>query len=223
MKTAANGARGKGIFRIIEFSNPSGETAFRVTGWTVDGERIRQNYKTHLEAVARKQKLETEAANLADAGQTVFTRLKPSEVADAEGALGVLRAAGLRDFVIDLGDAGVVRALLANLDAERAAAIADAIGRKDEVEIGDRSVIGVVERVSLRNLVPASPPFAAAFQFGTIMFEIAMTVFMAVPMVAWMIVRRHGWRHSVEMAVGMSAPVAAIVVLRLLRAGAYLP
>ncbi len=55
-----------------------------------------------------------------------------------EVATSVLRAAGLVDFVIDLGDAGVVRALLANVDAERAAVIADAIGRKDEVEVSDR-------------------------------------------------------------------------------------
>lgn len=94
MKATASNGRGKGIFRIIEFTNPSGETAYRVTGWTIDGERIRQNYKTHLEAVTRKQNLETQAANLESAGQTVFTRLKPAEVNDAEGALSVLRAAG---------------------------------------------------------------------------------------------------------------------------------
>lgn len=96
-RNANNGGtetRGKGVFRIVEFTNPSGETAFRVTGWTLDGERIRQNYKTHLEAVTRKQDLETQAANLGTAGQTVFTRLKPDEVNDAEGALSVLRAAG---------------------------------------------------------------------------------------------------------------------------------
>jgi integrase len=91
--TAANG-RGKGVFRIVEFSNPSGGTAYRVTGWTLEGERIRQNFKTHLEAVTRKQELETQTANLETAGQTVFTRLNATEVNDAEGALSVLRTAG---------------------------------------------------------------------------------------------------------------------------------
>jgi ATP phosphoribosyltransferase regulatory subunit len=55
-----------------------------------------------------------------------------------ELAIGVLEAADLRDFVIDLGDAGIVRALLADVEPLRATAIADALGRKDEGEIQDR-------------------------------------------------------------------------------------
>ncbi len=55
-----------------------------------------------------------------------------------EVAASVLRAVGLEDFVIDLGDAGIVRALLANVAQDRAASIAEAIGRKDDVEISDR-------------------------------------------------------------------------------------
>ncbi len=84
-------------------------------------------------------------------------------------------------------------------------------------------MVGMPILFMMRNLVPLSSPYAAALQFGTIQFDLVMTVFMAVPMMAWMIVRRHGWRHSIEMAVGMSAPVAAVVVLRLLGAGAHLP
>jgi ATP phosphoribosyltransferase regulatory subunit len=55
-----------------------------------------------------------------------------------EVAASVLEASGLSDFVIDLGDAGITRALLANVPADRAAAIADALGRKDEIEVADR-------------------------------------------------------------------------------------
>ena len=55
-----------------------------------------------------------------------------------EVASSVLRAVGLDDFVIDLGDAGVVRALLEGVPAELATPIVDAIGRKDAVEVGDR-------------------------------------------------------------------------------------
>ncbi len=84
-------------------------------------------------------------------------------------------------------------------------------------------MVGMPILFMLRNLVPASSFFAAAYRSGTIMSEIAMTVFMTVPMMAWMIVRRHGLRHSVEMAVGMSAPVAAIVGMRLMGADASLP
>ncbi len=75
----------------------------------------------------------------------------------------------------------------------------------------------------LRKLIPASSGYAAAFKSGTIPYDLAMTVFMTVPMVAWMVLRHHGWRHSAEMAFGMSAPVAVIVILRLLRADGYLP
>ena len=94
MKRTQSTLRRKGIFRIIEFNNPSGKTVYRVTGWTRDGERIRENFKTHLVAVARKQDLETQAANLETAGHMVFTRLSPAEVRDAEGAFSVLREAG---------------------------------------------------------------------------------------------------------------------------------
>ncbi len=76
---------------------------------------------------------------------------------------------------------------------------------------------------ALRSLIPASSSFAAAFKSGTVLSELAMAVFMTVPMVAWMIVRGHGRRHSLEMGLGMFAPVAAIVVLRLLGADAYMP
>ena len=55
-----------------------------------------------------------------------------------EIAASVLHAVGLGDFVIDLGDAGVIRALLEGVPAETAASIAEAVGRKDAVEIADR-------------------------------------------------------------------------------------
>jgi ATP phosphoribosyltransferase regulatory subunit len=55
-----------------------------------------------------------------------------------EVATAALEAIGLRDFVIDLGDAGIVRALLAGLSPPAAASIAEAVGRKDEVEVSDR-------------------------------------------------------------------------------------
>jgi ATP phosphoribosyltransferase regulatory subunit len=50
-------------------------------------------------------------------------------------AVDALRAAGLARFAIDVGDAGVVRALLADLPAERRAILSDAISRKDDAEI----------------------------------------------------------------------------------------
>ena len=55
-----------------------------------------------------------------------------------EIAASVLRAVGLEEFVIDLGDAGIVRALLDGVAAELASSVVDAIGRKDAIEIADR-------------------------------------------------------------------------------------
>ncbi len=75
----------------------------------------------------------------------------------------------------------------------------------------------------LRNQIPASSIYTAAFIRGTNLYGLAMAVFMTVPMVAWMIVRGHGWRHSAEMGFAMFAPVAVVIVLRLLGADAYLP
>lgn len=48
-----------------------------------------------------------------------------------------LRAAGLERFTIDLGDAGVVRALLGPRPLEEQARLSDAMARKDEAEIDD--------------------------------------------------------------------------------------
>jgi len=84
-------------------------------------------------------------------------------------------------------------------------------------------MVGMPILYGLRNLIPASFSYAAAFQSGTTLSALAMGVFMTVPMVAWMIVRGHGWRHSAEMGFAMFAPVAAIIVLRLLGADASLP
>jgi integrase len=93
---------GKGVFRIVEFENPSRGTAFRVTGWTADGKRIRENFKTHDEAVSRKQALDVQSANLETAGQTVFTRLTPAQVNDAEAARATLDRLGFTSWTFSM-------------------------------------------------------------------------------------------------------------------------
>lgn len=75
----------------------------------------------------------------------------------------------------------------------------------------------------LGNLIPASSSYTAAFESGTNLHTLAMAVFMIVPMVAWMIVRGHGWRHVAEMAFAMLAPMAAVALLCQLGLAAYLP
>jgi ATP phosphoribosyltransferase regulatory subunit len=52
-------------------------------------------------------------------------------------AAGSARAAGLDRFTIDLGDAGVVRALLAGVAPESQARLWEALGRKDEGELAE--------------------------------------------------------------------------------------
>lgn len=69
----------------------------------------------------------------------------------------------------------------------------------------------------------ASPTYADAFQRGSALSTIAHGLFMTVPMVVWMIIRQHGWRHSLEMGVAMFGPGVAIIVLCWLGADTYWP
>jgi hypothetical protein len=46
---------------------------------------------------------------------------------------------------------------------------------------------------------------------------------MTVPMVGWMRIRGHGWRHGIEMSIGMLAPWAAVLALVGLGADTALP
>ncbi len=62
-----------------------------------------------------------------------------------------------------------------------------------------------------------------AFEAGTALHAVTMTVFMVVPMVAWMLFRGHGWRHCAEMVAAMVAPVALIGLLCQLGIDAYIP
>lgn len=62
-----------------------------------------------------------------------------------------------------------------------------------------------------------------AFESGTALHAITMTVFMTVPMVAWMIFRGHGRRHCIEMVIAMIAPVALIGLLCQLGVDVYIP
>ncbi|HEX5944542.1 MAG TPA: hypothetical protein VFY66_19820 [Anaerolineales bacterium] len=69
----------------------------------------------------------------------------------------------------------------------------------------------------------ASPAYGEAFQRGSDLSILGHGLFMTVPMVGWMILRRHGWRHSLEMGVAMFAPGVAIIVLCWLGADTYWP
>jgi hypothetical protein len=84
-------------------------------------------------------------------------------------------------------------------------------------------MVGMPVLFMLRNRLAASSSFAAAFQPGTALFGLMAGIFMTVPMVAWMIVRGHGWRHSAEMGLAMLVPFAALLVPQALGLLAFQP
>ena len=49
-------------FDIFKYSNPSGELVWRVSG-TLNGKRIRKNFKARSDAVAYRQECSIEALN----------------------------------------------------------------------------------------------------------------------------------------------------------------
>src|SRR5436305_609965 len=52
---------------------------------------------------------------------------------------------------------------------------------------------------------------------------VGMAVSMTVPMVAWMRIRGHGWRHGIEMSLGMLLPWMVVLGLVALGAASVLP
>jgi hypothetical protein len=82
--------------------------------------------------------------------------------------------------------------------------------------------LGALVCYLLGRLVPASSIFATVYHPGTYLYAIGDVLFLTVPVMTWMILRGRGWQRSLEMAVAMLAPVAAIVVLGQLAGYAYL-
>ncbi|HTQ30291.1 MAG TPA: site-specific integrase [Opitutaceae bacterium] len=78
-------------FLISEFTNPSGEIVFRVSGW-LDGKRIRKNFPTRAEAKAELQSLEIDAAQDQTGLRRTVTRLTEAQLREAEAVF--LRLAG---------------------------------------------------------------------------------------------------------------------------------
>ena len=62
-------------------------------------------------------------------------------------------------------------------------------------------------------LISRTSSFTTAYRPGTFLFATGDIFFLTVPVVAWMIFRGHGWRHSLEVAFAMILPVAVITVL----------
>jgi len=78
-------------FVIKEFTNPSGEVVFRVSGW-LDGKRVRKNLPSREEAKAEVDVLEIEAVQAETGIRRTVTRLTEEELHEAEAV--VRRLAG---------------------------------------------------------------------------------------------------------------------------------
>ncbi|HWA24153.1 MAG TPA: site-specific integrase [Lacunisphaera sp.] len=70
-------------FVISEFTNPSGEVVYRVTGW-LDGKRIRKNLPTRPEAEVERQTLEIQRAQADTGVRPAITRLSDEQLHEAE-------------------------------------------------------------------------------------------------------------------------------------------
>ncbi len=68
--------------------------------------------------------------------------------------------------------------------------------------------------------MPVSTRYAIGLQLGSFLYTSGIALFMMVVMVAWMIVRGHGWRHSAEMSLAMLVPVALMAVISILKENA---
>ena len=82
--------KARGIFTTTPFKYPNRTTAYRVTGTTLGGVRIRENYISQPEALARKQQLEIEVLNFAPEKRITTTRLTPAQEAEAARAFADL-------------------------------------------------------------------------------------------------------------------------------------
>jgi ATP phosphoribosyltransferase regulatory subunit len=70
-------------------------------------------------------------------------------------AADALRAAGLERFTIDVGDAGVVRALISELTPGQQARLSDALSRKDETEIQEACAAARARHADILRALPS--------------------------------------------------------------------
>jgi hypothetical protein len=83
--------------------------------------------------------------------------------------------------------------------------------------------LGALLCLLLGRLVRGSSMVASVYDPGSYLYATGDLFFLTVPAAAWMILRRHEWRHSLGMAVAMATPVTAIALVGELAGYAYLP
>ena len=89
----------KSRFKITRFTNPSGDEVWRLSG-TLNGKRIRRNFKNRSEAVSERQRLEVRYQNETSEGQTIFTTLTADQNKDAIAAVSLLHKSGIKKPLI---------------------------------------------------------------------------------------------------------------------------
>jgi hypothetical protein len=83
-------------------------------------------------------------------------------------------------------------------------------------------VLGALICFLVVRLISGSSRFATTYRPGSTLFAIGDLLFLTMPVVIWMILRRYSWRHSFEMGIAMIAPVAGIMLLGQFTAYDYL-
>jgi hypothetical protein len=90
------------------------------------------------------------------------------------------------------------------------------------VELQLAMAFGALACLLVGRVARASPIYATDYRPGTVTYFLGDVFFLTVPVVIWILIRGFGWRRSLELAVAMLLPVAAIVLLGELTRTAYL-
>ncbi len=77
-------------FVVSQFTNPSEEVVFRVSGW-LDGSRIRRNFPSRAEADAERLSLEIQRLQADSGVRPALTRMNEEQIRDAEAAFRRLK------------------------------------------------------------------------------------------------------------------------------------
>jgi hypothetical protein len=90
------------------------------------------------------------------------------------------------------------------------------------IELQIAMAVGALACFLVGHALRASTTYATVYRPGTVLYFLGDVLFLTVPVIAWMTLWGRGWRHSLELAAAMLAPVTAIVVLGVATEGAYL-
>jgi hypothetical protein len=90
------------------------------------------------------------------------------------------------------------------------------------VELQLAMALGALACLLVGRVARASPIYARDYRPGSVLYFLGDVFFLTVPVVIWMLIRGFGRRRSLELAVAMLLPVAAIVLIGELTRTAYL-